>query len=117
MSLAVAFEPDVPVSNPPTPARRGPTVGPMAEPSARRAVRRWSLWLGAPAAIISGAWALGLDRAFVAVGLLYASVIVIRLAEAWGDLDLARRQAGGESLPERRGRRPRRTGRAGRSRA
>lgn len=63
--------------------------------AARRVVRRWAAWLVAPLAMLAAAAAVGLDRGFVAVGLLYASVIAIRLVQAWGDYDLAVRHADG----------------------
>lgn len=71
--------------------------------NARSRVRHWMWWLTAPPAVLVATPVMGLDRGFVAVGLLFAALILIRLVQAWSDLDLARREAAGKLARNRRG--------------
>lgn len=63
---------------------------------ARLRVRHWFWWLAAPPALLIGAAVMQLDRNFVAVGLVFAALILIRIVQACSDLDMARREASGK---------------------
>lgn len=66
---------------------------PQALSAARRDVARWAAWLVAPVAIFPAAALLGLDRSFVAVGLLGLPVVLIRAIIAWGEYQQMRQDA------------------------
>jgi hypothetical protein len=70
-------------------------INPDSSPPVRLArlrVRHWFWWLVAPVALLVATAVLRLDRNFVAVGLLFAALILIQLVFAWSDLQMTRRR-------------------------
>jgi hypothetical protein len=64
--------------------------------TAHKLVRHWTWWLAVPAAMLAGTAYLRLDKQFVAVGLLFGAVIIIRLVQAWSDYDFTCREEAGK---------------------
>jgi hypothetical protein len=64
----------------------------MPEVSGRSGLGYWTMWLAAPVAIVVASAVLRLDRDFVAVALLFAAAVVIRILLAWADREEAKEE-------------------------